>query len=479
MDTRTRLGLRLQIGITLLILTGLAIGLLVFASLGLLQSATTVGESRNARQTADWAARMLTRGEDPEAIAQGMVDAGLADQVEIVVAGRVVLRSPDGASPIQGLPQPDHVDAPSSYRRDTADLGATVIADAPISGDSHVRTIRSVADREVQQRSAELFLILYSLLATFLAVIVGYVLLTRLVVSPIRRLGLAAQRVAEGDHASRVDVKGGNEIGWLGTHFNQMLDRLEEGRQELERKVEALARAKGDLEDAQDAMIRSEKLASVGHLAAGVAHEVGNPLSAVVGMVEFMRDDPDLDRADREDLLARTESELMRMNRIIRDLLDYSRPDDEHSQRASVADAVATTTSLVKAQPSFRSIQLDSDIPPGLTHVRIGQERLVQILLNLLLNAADALDGSGHVRVTARASDGWVEVEVSDDGPGIPHPVKARIFDPFFTTKPPGKGTGLGLAICEKIAESAGGRIEALDREPSGTRFVLWLNSVS
>jgi len=315
---------------------------------------------------------------------------------------------------------------------------------------------------------------LYVLLATGLAVITGYVLLTWIIVSPIRRIGLAAQRVAEGDRASRVGTRSGNEIGWLAENFNHMLDHLEEGRRTLENRVEDLRRAKSELEEVHEAVIRSERLATIGQLAAGVAHEVGNPLSAVVGLVELLEHDLDADPVERRDMLRRIEAELMRINRTIRDLLDFSRSSDDQEARASLPFVLDSVLKLVSAQPNFRKVDIEVDLSEEVEWIRVGPDHLTQVLLNLLINAADAMGGEGRISVSSELESDGLLVHVLDDGPGLP-PERGSLFEPFFTTKGAGEGTGLGLAICDKIAQDAGGYLVAEDGESGGARFSLFL----
>jgi len=212
----------------------------------------------------------------------------------------------------------------------------------------------------------------------------------------------------------------------------------------------------------------------VGRLAAGVAHEIGNPLTAVVGLIELARDD-ELDPETRDELLERTTRETERIQRIIRDLLDFARPDDEGE--GAVADAAAViedAVRLVAPQKDTSAIRIERRLEQ-VAPVRGSQDRLKQVVLNLLLNAVDAVDGEGEVVIELAETEGGALIAVSDDGPGIDPEVRDHLFEPFVTTKPVGQGTGLGLAVCHTIVERLGGSLRATEASSGGARFELRL----
>lgn len=489
----TRLGLRVQIGLTLFVLLAITVGLIGIVVLNLMRRSLVIQEGRQTARVSRILANDFRAAIDRDGLVDGAgeeilsryFDFGFFDQAEVWSGPQLVMVYPEDGEQLaaprrpQASPSP-HTEVPAIRSPfqvvQHQDLGPLVVVDAMVEGHDgyYVRAIRLASPSLVELGSAQLLVSLYVLLATGLAVIVGYVMLTWIIVSPIRRIGLAAQRVAEGDRASRVAIRSGNEIGWLAENFNHMLDHLEDGRKTLENKVEALRQAKSELEEVHEAVIRSERLATIGQLAAGVAHEVGNPLSAVVGLVELLEDDLDGDPVERRDMLRRIEAELMRINRTIRDLLDFSRSGDDQEARASLPVVLESVLKLVGAQPNFRKVAIEVSLDDEIEWVRIGPDHLTQVLLNLFINAADAMGGDGHIRVSSIIESDGLLVHVLDDGPGLPA-ARENLFEPFFTTKSAGEGTGLGLAICDKIAQDAGGYLIAADAESGGARFSLFL----
>jgi signal transduction histidine kinase len=258
--------------------------------------------------------------------------------------------------------------------------------------------------------------------------------------------------------------------------FERLAAALAEERRGLAAKVAELEAANRSLAAARAELDRAERLATVGRLAAGIAHEVGNPLGAIGGYAELA-----LDRAGRagapaelEDFLRRILEETRRIDAIVRDLLDFARPLPPVLAPVQLAGPVDAALRLARVQPRFRDVAVEASLPAGLPPVLADERRLAQVLLNLLLNAADAMAGGGRVTVRARAAGGAVEVDVEDTGPGIAAEHLPHVFEPFFTTKGPGRGTGLGLSVCHGIVTSFGGAITVAS-SPGGARFVLRL----
>jgi signal transduction histidine kinase len=340
-----------------------------------------------------------------------------------------------------------------------------LLAYAPVEQEGRVRGAVRVAlaapepTREVLRRSGWLLLLL-ALADALLVLGLGLFVLTQLVVRPLGQLRRATAAMAAGDLEPRIAEDGPKELAALASAFNQMTVSLASQREQL---------------------IRTEKLASVGQLAAGVAHEIGNPLAAILGYVDILRADAagkgELPAAEREDALARVKAETQRIHRIIRELLEFSRPSHEAPEPTDLLRLVQSAQALLAPQGRFREVRLVlAGEGQGWPRVLVSPGRLAQVLVNLLLNAADAMAGKGTILVACEAKEGKVWLTITDEGPGIAHENRRKIFDPFFTTKSVGQGTGLGLPVSRAIVESFGGTLELAPAVAGqGAKFVLIL----
>ncbi len=217
---------------------------------------------------------------------------------------------------------------------------------------------------------------------------------------------------------------------------------------------------------------RTERMATVGQLAAGVAHEIRNPMASISGSIELLRASPQASDEDRA-LMTIVHREIQRLNGLIGDLLDYANPRAKQPVDFDLGSLVAETVQVARGDQNFADVELTADVDDGLT-IFADPAKLRQVVWNLVRNAADAASSGGkHVRVEARRDDGGATVSVADDGPGIPESLLGRIFDPFVTTKQ--KGTGLGLATCHAIINEHGGRIDVETELGKGTKMVVWL----
>ena len=332
-------------------------------------------------------------------------------------------------------------------------------------------------------RKSEKIILLYILVDTLILALVGIVVLSRIVVKPINRLLKMTKQYKEGDTLSTFSEEPKNEIGELYRSLAVMLRRLDENKEELKAHISSLEEANEDLRRAQDEIIRSEKLASVGRLAAGVAHEIGNPIGVILGYLDLMKK-PQVSEEDKKDFLDRIESEIIRINQIIRQLLDFSRPSSGKRERAFTHNLIKDTVNMVKPQPMFEEIRMNLELDAADDAVFADPNQLQQVFLNIIMNAVDAhmsggaKTGNGPLKyLTIRSvnDDGFIEVRFIDNGPGIPHEEIGHIFDPFYTTKDPGKGTGLGLPVSYRIVEGLGGSIRAESTEGQGATIVVRL----
>lgn len=316
----------------------------------------------------------------------------------------------------------------------------------------------------------------------------GFYLLRRRVVIPLRNLARAARTVADGELNTRVPEAGSFETVEVAQAFNAMTNALARRSAALEEAVQNLTRANAELRTAQVGLERAERLAAVGKLAAGVAHEMGNPIGALLAFLDLARRDPGISETTREQL-QRAGREGERVRRILRQLLDFARPARYSPQAVDVAAIAREMIELIETQKSFEKnvLRLHVDSEPPLA---FGDPALVaQIILNLLVNAADAVRECAQPKIDVRirvlergvaedvalhTSGPWVECEIADNGPGVPEDLHERIFDLFFTTKDPGQGTGIGLANSARFAEEMNGELELVPTE-SGACFALRL----
>jgi signal transduction histidine kinase len=306
------------------------------------------------------------------------------------------------------------------------------------------------------------------------------VALTRLIVRPVEALASATDRVASGSRKLQVPRSGARELVELSASVEAMTERLLAEERKLRSKVDELTETTRRLTEARSQLVHSEKMASVGRMAAGVAHEIGNPIAAMLGMEELLLDG-DVAKEDQEDFLRRMKKETERIHRVLRDLLDFARPEREAvsegtAPSASVRAVLDDVVGLLRPQKEFREVAIAIEVE-GDPQVRLAPGRLTQVLLNLALNAGDAMGEAKDSHLVLRASrhDTTVRLEVEDTGPGVPVELRDRIFEPFVTTKEVGEGTGLGLAVCRGIVEGAGGTIALDAAYEKGARFVVEL----
>ena len=221
-------------------------------------------------------------------------------------------------------------------------------------------------------------------------------------------------------------------------------------------------------------LIHSEKLASIGLLAAGVAHEVGNPLSAISGYAQILESGAESE-AERREYLGAILTQTGRIQKILRELLDYSRPSGGLAAEVDLVEAIPRIVDMIKSQKIFREVEVALDLGPGPNLVSVNPDHLAQITVIIAVNAAQAMAGRGRFEISLSRKPGWVIISFTDTGPGIPPDIAGRLFDPFFTTKSPGEGTGLGLSICQRLVEGARGRLEAQSPPGGGAAFMVFL----
>ncbi|MFW5878435.1 MAG: sensor histidine kinase [Myxococcota bacterium] len=317
-------------------------------------------------------------------------------------------------------------------------------------------------------RPARRLVLVFGALNVVVLLFMGGLALSRGVVRPVEALAGQVDRVGRLEFG---ETAGGHQLGRLGSSFRRMVAALADERERVQRQIEELEETNRSLEQARDAMVRSEKLAAVGRLSAGLAHEIGNPLGGLIGYLEILKtrvEDP-----SQRELLEGALSSCQRIDHAIRELLDLARPKEVTVAPFEVKAAMEEARRLVLPRVGEARIEMESGEE---ALVAVGDRGgLVQVLVNLLLNAVDATERSGTILLSARHEEDRIVVSVIDDGPGLPPGKQEEIFEPFFTTKAPGEGTGLGLAISRSIVESWGGRMWAADAKEGGAVLAITL----
>ena len=299
-------------------------------------------------------------------------------------------------------------------------------------------------------------------------------LAARRIMKPIESLTGGARAIADGDLATRIPPAGRDEIGLLAEAFNDMAASLCRSQSELTGKNQELILANDELRQMQEQLLRSERLAAIGQLAAGVSHEIDNPVGIILGLAELLLEETPADDPRRDDLLAIVE-ECRRCKRITGGLLGFARPVEAHRDRIDLARLTRETVETVRPQKLFRDLAIELRLPSTAVNVIGDPDHLRQVLVNLLLNAAQALAGRGRLTIDLASGGDRAELTVDDDGPGIEADDFERIFLPFVTSKAPGVGTGLGLALCRKLIEAHGGTITAAASPLGGARLLVSL----
>ncbi len=301
------------------------------------------------------------------------------------------------------------------------------------------------------------------MVATAGAIIICAVLLIVLALvvrQPMKELQEKIAVVREGDLNVELEFASRNdEIGDLGKAFNQMIRELRESREEIQR----LHRTQ---------MSRAEHLATMGELAAGLAHEIRNPLAGIAGVIEIIGRDLPPGSPARE-VLKEVRQEVQHINRIVSDLLETARPKQPSFRLANLNATAEHAVVFARQQVRSKTIELELIKDDTLPEIEHDTSQIHQVLLNLLLNAIQAIDQEGRVKVELGQQDGHATIKVADSGQGISPEHLANIFRPFYTTK--GHGTGLGLSLARRIIEDHGGRIDVESCVGSGSEFTLRL----
>ncbi|MCJ7823355.1 MAG: ATP-binding protein, partial [Anaerolineales bacterium] len=331
----------------------------------------------------------------------------------------------------------------------------------------------------VESTSRNLMTLIFTLGA--MGVIIAGSLLACSIINPITRLRDVSLAVAGGDLQQRTGLSGRDEIGQLAAIFDLMTFRLGKRTSQAlklynqsQNRARELTEVNMRLQAAQQQVIQSEKLASVGQLTAGIVHDVRNPLAVIKGMAEELtttiEDNPELitdlsiirDNADRA-------------NRIVADLLKFARQSKPDRRTQNLCDTALTALRLTHHLVNKASVDVESNLEEIEVIAPYDAQQLEQVFVNLIQNAIQAMPTGGRLKLHARQTPAWAEVSIQDTGTGIAEENLGRIFDPFFTTKPEGEGTGLGLSVCYGLISEHEGHIEAKSKLGAGTIFRVLL----
>lgn len=319
-----------------------------------------------------------------------------------------------------------------------------------------------LADKERSSVNAtlELFKRLPVAFLAFLLVFSVFVanFLARQIVGPLSRLGASTQRIAGGDFTPLTPQR------WYRDEFSNFALALNTMMRELAHR--------------QEVLVQSHKLSAIGTLTSGVAHELNNPINNITLTAEMLKEDyATLGDGERLDMVNDLVEQAGRARKIVRNLLDFARESEIKTEKLDLTEVLRGATNLAANQIRLSGARITLDMAPNLPAIHGDGPSLVQVFVNLLLNAVDAVGKGGRVRIAAESKHdpGWVHVTVTDDGQGIPAHALPYVFDPFFTTKPRGKGTGLGLSVSLGIVRQHGGDIRVESEPGKGTTVTVLL----
>jgi signal transduction histidine kinase len=303
--------------------------------------------------------------------------------------------------------------------------------------------------------------LVFSVISALVPNLLLLLLVLRTISRPLQRITLAAVEVTKGAYGTEVDLRKSNdEIGLLADSFNEMSRKMASDIDQLQSLNEQL--------------IRAEKLAAMGTLAAGVAHEVNNPLASISSLVQMMRTEEG-HTAETRERLNLISTQIDRIKQVTQDMTNFARSRPAAKTDIDINATLRTALRLATFDKAFQDLEVVTELGTDLPEVFADEDQLQQVFLNLFLNARDAMTNGGTLSITSGAKADEIRIDIADTGIGIDTEMAGQIFDPFYTTKPAGKGTGLGLAVCYGIITAHGGRIEVGQNNPEGTRFTVFL----
>ncbi|HEY7160072.1 MAG TPA: ATP-binding protein, partial [Acidobacteriota bacterium] len=327
---------------------------------------------------------------------------------------------------------------------------------------------RALHEKNVMQER----LTLLSLMGILLCSLLIWVLIRR-ITRPLRELRNSVEAVSKGDFSQRIEVHSNDEYGELATVFNQMMENLNASQAEIQRTLQRL-------KSTQDELVQTEKLSAIGKFVAGVAHELNNPLTGVIGFSEMLQDTKMNEH--QQIYLNRIIDSAERCHKIVQSLLSFSRRRRLERTSVNINQLIESTIEIFKYELPVSNVEVTSDFAANLPALLIDPHQIQLVFLNILNNARQAIEStqtSGEIHIATELIEGHIRITFCDNGPGIPTENLSQIFDPFFTTKPVGEGTGLGLSLAYGIIHEHSGTITAKNNNGKGVMFVIELPVVS
>ncbi len=304
--------------------------------------------------------------------------------------------------------------------------------------------------------------IVFAMILIMLAIV-----FSRHITTPIHKLIEASQNIGRGNLEEKIEVETNDEIQILANEFELMRSRLQESYQGMEEKIQKRTR---ELQEAQAQVSHQEKMASFGMMAAGIAHEIGNPLTSISSMAQVIK------RKNENHQISEYVTNILknieRISRIVRELVDFSRPSSYEEAPCDINEIIKSAVGIIKYDRRSKNLTYSLTLEPELPKTVIVSDHLLQVFLNILINSVDASEGCGdEIAVNSSTKNGNIYIDISDKGCGIPVQMQKKIFEPFYTTKEVGKGTGLGLTVSYGFIQKLNGEIKVKSEEGKGSTF--------
>ncbi|MBL4903261.1 MAG: GHKL domain-containing protein [Desulfocapsa sp.] len=343
-----------------------------------------------------------------------------------------------------------------------------------------IALVRSLEQVSSSIYKARKIFFVYLVINVLIFTTLGFTRLIHLVIKPIQRLSALADSRTELDDTSFFQGEGLGEFSQLSLSLNRLVTRIDGDKQELRSTVNSLKKANEELQRNRDEMIRTEKLASIGRLSAGLAHEIGNPLGIIQGYIDLLTDES-LSAEERQGFSKRAIEELNRINTLIRNLLDLSRvPVTSPAERIDLHELLNDLLAAIRIRKTAIPINYSTRLNATDSKTTMDSDGIRQVFLNCMLNSIDAIEEAdtieqGIISLSTENETGFIKIILTDNGTGIKPELQDAIFDPFFTTKEVGKGTGLGLAVAHNLIKKSGGHIHLSSKPGIGTTVTITL----